>query len=280
VAWAKPDGIILAAATVGGILANDSYPADFLFDNLAIETKCHPRRASGQCRAAGLSGMKFAPQPIKEEALLTGPLEPTNEWYAIAKIAGRSAPTTVSNREIFRDFPDIDWVTGRTTVISEAGSMLYLSPIVPFPRKAIAAGIFDGRFRRPFIEQEATFWRPRLWQKAGGVDLNFRLAGDFDLWRRFARQTDLVNVDAILGCFRVRAGQLSEDMPGYRAELDASLSPTEIETRDKAAKRYARAGFDYRVLVRYYQGPWRVSVGRCASRRFSAPRPFARNIGA
>ena len=161
--------------------------------------------------------------------------------------------------EIFRGFPDIDWVTGRPTVISEAGSTLSLSPIIPFPRKAIAAGIFDGRSGRPWIEQEATFWRPRLWQKAGGVDPNFRIAGDFDLWRRFARQTDLVNVNAILGCFRVRAGQLSEDMPGYRAEIDASLSPAEIETRDKAAKSYARAGFEYRVLVRNYGGPWLCS---------------------
>jgi Glycosyl transferase family 2 len=163
--------------------------------------------------------------------------------------------TTVG--EIFRDFPDIDWVTGRTTILREAGPMLYMpQPIVPFPRKAIAAGIFDGRSGRPWIEQEATLWRPRLWQKAGGVDPNFRIAGDFDLWRRFARQTDLVNVNAILGCFRVRAGQLSEDMPGYRAEIDASLSPAEIETRDKAAKSYARAGFEYRVLTSPYGGPW------------------------
>src|SRR3984893_6542432 len=159
--------------------------------------------------------------------------------------------------EIFRDFPDIDWVTGRTTIISEAGPMMRMAPpLVPFPQHAIAAGIFDGRFATDCIELEATFWRPRLWQKAGGVDPNFRIAGDFDLWRRFARHTDLVVVDAILGCFRVRAGQLSEDVGGYRTEIDASLSPAEIETRDKAAKRYARAGFEYRVLVRYYGGPW------------------------
>src|SRR6202040_2701427 len=95
-----------------------------------------------------------------------------------------------------------------------------------------------NKFATPFIEQESTFWRPRLWPKAGGVHPNFRLAGDFDLWRRFARQTDLVIVDAVLGCFRVRAGQLSTDLARYRAEIDASLSPAEIESRDKAAKRY------------------------------------------
>jgi glycosyltransferase involved in cell wall biosynthesis len=158
--------------------------------------------------------------------------------------------------EIFRDFPDIEWVTGRPTTIAESGTMLDISPIIPFPRQAIAAGIFDGRFARPFIEQEATFWRPRLWQKTGGVDPNFRLAGDFDLWRRFARQTDLVIVAAILGCFRVRAGQLTTDMAHYHAEIDASLSPAEIETRAKAAKTYARSGFEYRVIIRHYAGPW------------------------
>jgi hypothetical protein len=102
-------------------------------------------------------------------------------------------------------------------------------PIIPFPRQAIAAGIVDGRFVTSRIEQEATFWRPRLWQEAGGVDPNFRLAGDFDLWRRFARHTDLVVVDRILGCFRKRAGQLSEDMDRHRAEIDASLYLTVLD---------------------------------------------------
>ncbi|MGH9675471.1 MAG: glycosyltransferase [Candidatus Acidiferrum sp.] len=158
--------------------------------------------------------------------------------------------------EIFRGFPDIEWLTGRPTVIYESGTLANISPIVPFPRMAIEAGIFDGRFATPFIEQEATFWRPRLWDKAGGADPNFRLAGDFDLWRRFARRADLVIVDAILGCFRARAGQLSTDMARYHAEIDASLSRDEMNFRANASKSYARAGFEYRVLVRHYGGPW------------------------
>ncbi|MEQ8934774.1 MAG: GDP-L-fucose synthase [Amphiplicatus sp.] len=89
----KPDAVVLAAAKVGGILANDTYPADFLYENLVIETNV----IEGAFRAGverllflGSSCIypKFAPQPIPEEALLAGPLEPTNEWYAIAKIAG------------------------------------------------------------------------------------------------------------------------------------------------------------------------------------------------
>lgn len=89
----KPDAVVVAAAKVGGILANDSYPADFLYDNLLIASNC-----IGAAHAADVNRLlflgssciypKFAEQPIKEEALLTGVLEPTNEWYAIAKIAG------------------------------------------------------------------------------------------------------------------------------------------------------------------------------------------------
>ena len=89
----KPDVIFVAAAKVGGILANDSYPADFLYDNLMIEANiiaAAQRIGVKKLLFLGSSCIypKFAPQPIEEEALLTGSLEPTNEWYAIAKIAG------------------------------------------------------------------------------------------------------------------------------------------------------------------------------------------------
>jgi GDP-L-fucose synthase len=89
----RPDAVILAAAKVGGILANDTYPADFLYDNLMIEANIvHAAHQAGVDRLIFLASSciypKLAPQPIAEESLLTGPLEPTNEWYAIAKIAG------------------------------------------------------------------------------------------------------------------------------------------------------------------------------------------------
>jgi GDP-L-fucose synthase len=89
----KPEAVFLAAAKVGGILANDSYPADFLYDNLLIEAnviEASFRVGVSKLLFLGSSCIypKFAPQPIPEDALLTGPLEPTNEWYAIAKITG------------------------------------------------------------------------------------------------------------------------------------------------------------------------------------------------
>ena len=89
----RPDVVFHAAAKVGGILANDTYPAEFLYDNLAIEmnvTDAAFRSGVSKLLYLGSSCIypKFAPQPIPESALLTGSLEPTNEAYAIAKIAG------------------------------------------------------------------------------------------------------------------------------------------------------------------------------------------------
>jgi GDP-L-fucose synthase len=89
----KPDVVILAAAKVGGIHANNSYPAEFLHDNLLLQDNVIDaayRHGVQKLTFLGSSCIypKLAPQPIKEEYLLTGPLEPTNEWYAIAKIAG------------------------------------------------------------------------------------------------------------------------------------------------------------------------------------------------
>ena len=89
----KPDYVFLAAAKVGGIHANDTYPADFIRDNLLIQTNVIEAAYKNNAKKLLFLGSsciypKFAPQPMKEEHLLTGELEPTNEWYAIAKIAG------------------------------------------------------------------------------------------------------------------------------------------------------------------------------------------------
>ena len=89
----RPQAVFLAAAKVGGIMANHTRPAQFIYDNLAIETNViHAAREAGVEKLLFLSSScaypRLAPQPMTEDALLTGPLEPTNEWYAIAKLAG------------------------------------------------------------------------------------------------------------------------------------------------------------------------------------------------
>lgn len=93
IADTRPDAIVMAAAKVGGILANDRFPADFLYDNLIIEANLFEaahRNDVNRFLFLGSSCIypKMAAQPITEDSLLSGPLEPTNEWYAIAKISG------------------------------------------------------------------------------------------------------------------------------------------------------------------------------------------------
>lgn len=107
----RPDAVILAAAKVGGIVANNTYPADFIHDNLLIQTN-----VIGQAHAAGVERLLFlgssciyprlAPQPMREDALLTGTLEPTNEPYAIAKIAGIKLCESF-NRQHGRDYRSV-----------------------------------------------------------------------------------------------------------------------------------------------------------------------------
>ena len=89
----RPDFVFLAAAKVGGILANNTYPAEFIRDNLLIQSNVIDSAHQNGCKKLLFLGSsciypKLCPQPIKEEYLLTGALEPTNEWYALAKIAG------------------------------------------------------------------------------------------------------------------------------------------------------------------------------------------------
>jgi len=106
----RPDAIFLAAGLVGGIFANDTFPADFIANNLAIALNViRGAHATGVKKLLALGSSciypKFSPQPMAEEALLTGALEPTNEWYAIAKIAA------IKLCEAYRKQHDADFIS-------------------------------------------------------------------------------------------------------------------------------------------------------------------------
>lgn len=143
-AWlarARPDVVIVAAAKVGGILANASYPADFLYDNLMIEANVINGAFKAGVRKLVFLGSsciypKLAPQPITEDSLLTGPLEPTNEWYAIAKIAG------IKLCEAYRAQHGADFISAMPTNLYGPGDNfdLQTSHVMPaLIRKAHAA---------------------------------------------------------------------------------------------------------------------------------------------
>ena len=128
----KPDVVVLAAAKVGGILANDTYPASFLYDNLMIEANViEAARAVHTAKLLFLGSTriypKFAEQPIVEEALLTGALEPTNEWYAVAKIAG------IKMCQAYRRQYGCDYISGMPTNLYGPGDNYDLasSHVVP-----------------------------------------------------------------------------------------------------------------------------------------------------
>lgn len=110
----KPDVIVMAAAKVGGILANDTHPVDFLLQNLQIETNIAEAAHANDVERVLFLGSsciypKMAPQPMAENSLLTGPLEPTNEWYAIAKIAG------IKLMQVYRKQHGRDWISAMPT---------------------------------------------------------------------------------------------------------------------------------------------------------------------
>jgi hypothetical protein len=170
-------------------------------------------------------------------------------------------------------FPDVRWLGGRTTLLDEEGYLTHQYPPNHFPRKALRSALFDGRFnhQNAMIQQEGTFWRPDLWLSVGGLNSSrYRLAGDFDLWRRFAEHCDYVTVDRAFGYFRRRSGQLSGDLASYHAEIDANLSEQEVALRSMTEKLYKESrtyndlvsnGFFWRIA--YYdheKDGWRLEV--------------------
>ena len=149
---AKPDAIFLAAAKVGGILANSTYPADFLYDNLMIEANIiEAAHQTGVEKLLFLGSSciypKFADQPIVEEALLSGPLEPTNEWYAIAKIAG------IKLAQAYRQQHGHDYISAMPTNLYGPGDNFNLNSSHVMP-----ALIRKAHVAKQLGDQEIVIW--------------------------------------------------------------------------------------------------------------------------
>jgi len=122
----------------------------------------------------------------------------------------------------FEEHTEFDWLTSMSCLMNEKGDVVtVLDEPEGFSQANIAAGFHDGR-KLAFIQQEGTFWRYSLWQKSGGLSLSFRLAGDWDLWRRFALIAPLVKIQTVLGLHRRHSGQLSADSVRYFTEIDSS----------------------------------------------------------
>jgi hypothetical protein len=119
---------------------------------------------------------------------------------------------------------DYKWVTGVPSLIRCDSIIMDLRPSpCCFSRHFLMKGCYDGRHFQ-FLQQEGTFWRQTLWETAGPLNSELKLAGDWDLWRRFAQDAELITLNAVLGHHRRRHGQLSSDLEPYHQEVDTVLS--------------------------------------------------------
>ena len=118
---------------------------------------------------------------------------------------------------IFRQLHEVEWITGRPTKISSSGMTIDVLPLPRWSRARFLAGA------NKYIQQESTFWRRSLWERAGSrVSTEFRAEGDFELWVRFFRHARLYSVNALIGGYRLHDGALSaSNMARYNANCDA-----------------------------------------------------------
>ena len=116
--------------------------------------------------------------------------------------------------------PHVQWLTGIPSAINAKGELYFRSgfTIKTYNRKCIARG--DHHIRgKGAIQQESTFWTRQLWEQIGSIDLDFKAAGDFELWRRFAQYENLYTLNTILAGFRIHEGQKSADTIAYCKEI-------------------------------------------------------------
>ena len=174
-------------------------------------------------------------------------------WINSDDIITHNAFKTVSS--FFLEHPDIEWVTGNCSLMNENGSIIDSTDLpMGYSQSDLVAGAHEGR-KKQFLQQEGTFWRGKLWLKCNGLDSSFRLAGDWDLWRRFAVEAVLVKLPCALGLHRRHASQLSNNMSAYYSEIDTASN---IKTKSKSF-------LDHAMRAQYQLTSSSWSVGKVTS---------------
>lgn len=191
---------------------------------------------------------------------IEGAFEPETfmNWLNAGDIYWPEALKTVV--EFGHDLPCSDWVTGYTMWRDEFGSIRPDIAPFSFPTEILQSGnAVGGNFN--FVQQESTFWRKRLWDSVGGIDTSFRLAGDWDLWRRMSAHCPLITIPMQLGVFTFMPKQLSiTNMAKYLAEVEEVVSE---ESRNEAYKYIENKDNGYAVFYygkRNFEGNWEVEV--------------------
>ena len=139
--------------------------------------------------------------------------------------------------KVFRKYPQIHWITGHNSLIGYQDEIVGYND-EPKPTEFIKSGICDGQNWR-FVQQEGTFFRKHLWDEVGGFNKKLKYAADWDLWRRFAREAELVHFPGPLAAFRLRPGQISgTNINAYRDEIDNIVSSEKrLEFAEKLLKK-------------------------------------------
>lgn len=198
-------------------------------DTIDIVRRWHARLESGDfsinCAGVHLT-FESCPDSGMYDAIKRGfqSLEPAGKDYMTwINADDRLAPGAMAIvAGVFRDLPQVDLAGGRVELIDSSGKTTVSGFLTVYPRQTLAAGLHDGR-SLPFIQQEGTFWRGALWALVGGIDTRFRLAGDWDLWRRFSGHADYWAIDAVTGVHRRHSGQLTNEMTAYYREIDLHM---------------------------------------------------------
>ena len=161
------------------------------------------------------------------DAINKGFAHATGDIYAYINSDDTYVPGTFQKIvSSFEKFPEIQWLKGTTCVIKENGELMRRTPCFIYNQSWIQKGIY-GRYAY-FIQQESVFWRKELWQKIDGIDTQFKLAGDYWLWKQFARHEPLWSLDEEIACFRRVSSSLSnrDQGLGYRAAQKIIIPPS------------------------------------------------------
>lgn len=126
--------------------------------------------------------------------------------------------------EIFEAFPQVEWLMGLPGTYQN-GALRSVSQPKPYPQELLACGLYEGR-KLGWVQQELTFWRRSLWDRAGPLDLSLKYAADFELWTRFASHTPLYAVETPLSSFHVRGNhnRSATFLDAYFGEIDTVIA--------------------------------------------------------
>jgi hypothetical protein len=208
-------------ATLHSVLQQDYSKLDYVFIDAASKDGT---LAIAQRYRGGLSQLVCEPDEGQYHGIQKGLSLATGEVMSWLNGDDVHCPWTLSVvGEVFARFPEVQWLVGTPSYMNEGGQCTRVSGNSgnAYPRDYIRKGWFRPAFAG-YLQQESMFWRRSLWQRVGGLDLDLRLAADFDLWRRFAEHAELHSLTVPLSLFRQRPGvqRSSASKADYEGEVD------------------------------------------------------------